>query len=386
MSENDVIPDKLGKAEGLWLYHDNTRALSDGTQKTKLLQNVTIKGTEYSSEEFKIIRTAYATDVKEIFYVLTAGENAYAYHYNYKNGNSGYLCTLNSDKTDILVSESYVLFKSDKDGVLFNHDLTIISDELIGFNMPSWDYIKLSSGSNYPYKFLCYYCNFPYKMEFGNGRMNFYYFDGEAVNVLEELNDSSIFISENHVYFLNDGFSLNAATNEKIEIENYERLEYPYYADGTLYGLAPRVSANRYNEYKLISLRDGKMEQLYDFGELTRSIEMSELKIKVAGEKTRYDKYYKLDTQTGKLISIKESEYNKTEEKRFHTIEVEGYTFYITTKNYGGSFIGALTPQKTCWYLNRKKGDKTEIMQYLLEDDIVEGTGSRYFYDDICNF
>ena len=383
----DVIPKKLGKAEGLWLYHENTRALSDRTQKTELLTSVTIEDTQYGAEEFKIIRTEYATDVKEIFYVLTVGEGVYAYHYNYKTHQSGYLCTLNSSKTEILVSESYILFTSQKDGVLFNHDLTIISDELNGFNMPSFDYIKLSSGSNYPYKFLCYYCNFPYKMESGNNRMNFYYFDGEDLNVLEELNDSSIFISGNYVYFLNDGFSLNAATNEKNQIEKYDKLQYPNYDNGTFYGLVSRVCASRYYEYKLVSLHDGKLELLYDFGEITSAIEMNGLKIKVTGVKTRYDKYYKLDTKTGKLVSIKESEYHKTEEKHYHTIEVDEYTFYVTTKNYeGGIGIGALNPTKTCWYLNRKKGNKTEIMQYLLEDAITEGTGSRYFYDDICDF
>lgn len=383
LSEDDVIPDKCGKAEGLWLYHENTRALSDGTQRTKLLTNIAIGGAEYSAEEFKIIRTDYATDVKEIFYVLSVGESVYAYHYNYRTQQSGYLCTLNSPNTEILVSKSYVLFTSSQDGVLFNHDLKLLSDELIGFDMPSWYYGKTSGSSGYPYEFFYYYCNFPYKKEPNHGYMNFYYFDGKEVQLLEDLYDSGIFVSGNYVYFLKYGYSLNVETNGKIQFEKYDRFSYPIFEDGIFYALAPLKDTR---EYKLISLHGGELEVLYDFGETTRAIEMNGLKIKVPGSREIYNKYYKIDTKTGKLVRIKKTEYNKTEELHARTIEVEGCTFYITSKKYGGSFIGALTPQKTCFYLNRKMNGKTEIMQYLLEDDLEKSTGKNYFYDDICNF
>ena len=385
LSDKDMIPDKLGKAEGLWLDHENTRALSDGTQRTELLTSVTIEGAEYSAEEFNIIRTDYATDVKEIFYVLTVEERVYAYHYNYRTQQSGYLCTLNSAQTEILISESYILFTSSRDGALFNHDLNIISDELIGFDMPSWDYGKMSGGSDYPYEYFCYYCDFPYKKESieGSGYKNFYYFDGKEVRLLKDIQDSGIYISGKYAYFLKYGFSLNVETNEKIEFEKYGRFSYPNFEDGTFYGMAPLEGTR---EYKLISLHNGEVEIIYEFSEAARKIEMNGLKIKVAGSREIYDKYYKIDTKKGKLISINKTEFNRTEERHTHTIEVEGYTFYITSKQYGGSFIGALTPQKTCYYFNRKKNGKTEIMQYLLGDNTVKNTGKNYFYDDICDF
>ncbi|MDE7181841.1 MAG: hypothetical protein K2O41_02255, partial [Clostridia bacterium] len=357
LSEADVIPDKLGEAEGLWLYYENTRALSDGTEQTELLKAVEIDGIEYGTGEFEITYTAYAVNTKEIFYVIIADENVCAYHYNYGTGQSGYLCSLNSDYVQLEVSESYVLYTSSQDGILFNHELTVIDGDFTDFNISDDIVSKWDTKNN-----------------------DLIYFDGSEIRKFSShVAQVRPTVCGIYIYDFDQNVSVNTRTGEQFSLECIEDSQPKLYvADGTVYALMRNVY-----DYSLYKFVDGKAIFLYDFGECkyVKGIEMTGLKFKVYGDRTKDDKYYVYNPDNGKMNKISSSEYYQSkEEKHYRTIEVEGYTFYLTFKDYGGSAIGALTPSKTCCYLNREKDGKTEIMQYLLD---VPG-GTRYFYDDIC--
>ena len=58
-SREDCIPETLGKAEGLYLYYDNYRSLTDGTQTERLLGDITVEGETYTEEEYQIGSLAY---------------------------------------------------------------------------------------------------------------------------------------------------------------------------------------------------------------------------------------------------------------------------------------------------------------------------------------
>ena len=56
---DDVIPKKLGVQEGLWLYHNNTRSRTDGTEKHTILKTVEYAEKSYGTDSFKIHKLIY---------------------------------------------------------------------------------------------------------------------------------------------------------------------------------------------------------------------------------------------------------------------------------------------------------------------------------------
>ena len=68
--KEDCIPETLGVAEGLYLYYDNYRSLTDGTQTERLLNDITVDDVTYAVDEYYINQIEYMTNKKEIFYCL----------------------------------------------------------------------------------------------------------------------------------------------------------------------------------------------------------------------------------------------------------------------------------------------------------------------------
>ena len=66
----NLVPKSLGETEGFYLYQDNERCLTDGTQRETILCEVTIDGGTYTENQFEIVSIEYMQEKKEIYYLL----------------------------------------------------------------------------------------------------------------------------------------------------------------------------------------------------------------------------------------------------------------------------------------------------------------------------
>lgn len=380
---NSVVPKKLGKAEGLWLYYGNTRSLSDGSNMTELLTSVIIDGTEYFADEFEINDIAYATDTKEIFYVIVVEKNAYAYHFNYQTQQSGYLCNLKSTKTTIQVSASYILFKSSVEGILFNHNLDCLGNNFVGFSIVYNNESKFAPDSDVIYK-----------VEDSETQTIIYYFNGQKIGTYITYRYARWCWVGDYLYDFYNSKAINIFTGESTQLLGIEDYTYikSYYNGGVLYVLMFKEDTD---EYAYFSFAEGRAHFIFDFGECkfrslyASGVSMDKFEFIVRGDYEDNevgvpdDKYYRYNPETGEMKSIHRSQMNfdTDESMQYYQYETNGYTFYLKYRSYDKSF--GITPCKWCCYLYRetKKGKK-EILQYQLDINFR----GRYFYNDICEF
>jgi DNA (cytosine-5)-methyltransferase 1 len=108
----DLIPEKLGEAEGLYVYYDNYRSLTDGTQRETLLDEIVLDGNIYPEAQFSIQSLKYVTTEKEIFYAVKIPGNEkdtyHLWHYNYDSKESGLIYSFENTIT-LDVSDDYVV-------------------------------------------------------------------------------------------------------------------------------------------------------------------------------------------------------------------------------------------------------------------------------------
>ena len=394
-SEADVIPDALGESEGLWLYCGNTRSLTDGTMEGTLLASVTVDGAQYGEEEFQIITYRYVRATCEIFYVLLIGGQYRAYHYNYSTKASSDLCALPPAERiydyQISVSSSlvYILNTRTGDGVICSPEAQILYEDFPDGTLDGDIVYRISS-----YDFI-------------------YFKDGEfhQIPLNTSYHSSAYHRYGNYVYFFGDaacGFDLT--TKELFPLtainESGNRVSYPdiYCADGTFYFMAVNYVSRFDGEAEhLTSLYrvSGKTAQLvYEFGDAPRGMRMgiegNEFYITQYGPRERQSKYFVYHTDTGEMKRSSKSQsgrgttpedLQKAEDaaKKAQNLKAElsvgEYVFYVTSIDYDdqpGMFGRHYT--KTCYYLMRDSGGKSEILQYSLN-----GNGGR-FYDDIREF
>lgn len=373
-SEESVIPKELGKSEGLWFYYGNTRSLSDGTISTELLTSVFIDGTEYLSDELEINDIAYATDTKEIFYIIAVGNNAYAYHFNYQTQQSGYLCNLKSTETKIEVSASYILFVSSDEGILFNHYLNLLGDNFVGFHIPDNS-------------------NIVRKVDYGEDERIIYYFDGHKIVEYSTYSYGWLGCVGTYMYDFYNSKAINTATGEEIplvEADEYPNVKSSYYNDGILYVLMKKEGTD---EYAYFSFIDGRVQFIHDFGECKylSGVSMDKFEFTVYGEYkdnvvgVPKDKYYRYNPETGKMKKIFRIQRctDTDESAQYYQYETNGYTFYLKYRSYDSYLLGGSTPCKWCCYLYRESAKvKKEVLQYKLNISF----GEQCFYNDICNF
>ena len=386
--EADCIPEKMGKAEGLYVYYNNYRSLTDGTEKETLLNEITVDGATYLEDEFKIYSVQYMTEKKEIFYsIKTHKENEetryFLWHYNYDTKDSGLLYEFNNDFY-LSVSETYIFAKeSNLSGILFDGNLNIVEQELNG------DYVL--------FKNLLYsYAN----KEF------LWWKDGQFYSVKTQtaINYfSNVFVTKNYAYlFLSqDVYLIDINTGEykvhhftdgdyylehnryNLDFENSQAVYYFL----TYSNLSEEVAVANETGCKLWSVKGLEIEYLYTFDEKYEvSFDPSNEKyinltlfyykeetIFSKGE-TRYsDGYY--DVEKKKFVKNRQQTIPTYPKERFVVGE---YEFYVDSVPYGG-----ILTDNRCYYLHRVHNGEDEILQYHFVNNSTKNEPNPVEFDDI---
>ena len=378
-TREDVIPETLGEREGLYLYYNNYRSFTDGTQTERLVNDITVDGVTYTTDEYYINDIQYMINTKEIIYSITTKKyDEYKYflwHYNYDTKESGLIRSF-TNYVMISVSDLY-LFAQSRDprtdtyleGILYDHDLNFVQNNLGEY--------QLNNDMLYSYDGLFKW----YK----NGKFFQVAISG-AKSWPNQLtfNGSYAYIFPEHCIY-----AINLDTGEYTKT-NYNSGE-SIFVHSNDYGKAVTSGENLYS-ISYTKLTEGKWEKfpLHTGCYLWRMNKLNAERIytfpshlevnftqycndKYINFKTVYAVKYPFDTnisekrgsayfdvENNKYIMNKRMEIPK-EEKNFCVGE---YEFYVDYDTYG-SF---LFPDK-CYYLHRVKDGKDEILQYYLEQD-----------------
>ena len=394
-SEADVIPEELGTAEGLWLYCGNKRSLSDGTGEETLLTSVTIEDMTYSEEEFDVITYKYVRDTHEIFFVLSIDGQYRAYHYNYLTKESSDLGALpRAEKTyDYTIAASsslvYILNTRTHYGVIFSPEAQLLYEDFYDGTLDGDIVYRISS-----YEFI-------------------YFLNGEfhVIPLDTSFRSSEYFRCGKYVYFIGkEACGVNLETEEDFPLiannENDGNLHIAdfYIKDGVLYAMTINYVFRRDDETEhltsLFKISGETAQLIYDFGNAPHGMRMG-----IEGDIIYFTKYgsrswqakcFVYDVNTGKMKSVnsknsgkgktpedirKQEAANQREANLRAELTVGEYTFYVTSIPYDdqpGMFGTHYT--KTCYYLMRDHGGKSEVMQYNLDQNY------GHFYDDIGDF
>ncbi len=386
-SEEDVIPTKLGKAEGYWLYRENTRMRTDGSEAEPILTSVEIGETTYASEEFTVTDAAYIRDTFEIFFVIGLNESQYVYHYNYLTKTSACLYALPAGEDYRVSTTNMLAYVSDEEtrfGVLFSRSAQLLyedfygeldGDILMNFN-GGFQWIKNGELHAVEGKFNKVGGDFNKRDYIKNG--NFvYFFTTQRLTAIDLTTGKSTTVLEMH------------ADSGRVDIENT-------YSDGdNLYLLTKHAIGDNEQVYRAYRINGASVEQLFDFGNnhhphgVVMTVDGTRLYFQQKLRVDLFNKYYSYNMQTGEKKRIRRSECNGVGiskyiselQKQKATVTVGDYSYYVTSIDYCDEpdmFGSHYT--KTCYYLMRKSGGREEVMQYSLSEN------GGYFFDDIREF
>lgn len=394
-SEAEVIPDAMGKSEGLWLYKGNRRSRTDGTEAETLLSTVTVGETAYGEDEFKVVSYAYARETSNIFYIIQIGEDCRLARYDYQTKLSSDLYDLpdvenpRDYKIEISDSLAYVNMKNDETsfGVIFSNAAQLLYEDFCG-----------TLDGNIVYRF--------------SGEYAFeYYFGGEKHEITLDKNRSrnELQKSGNYFYLFSSSpacaaivIDLEAEKTSYLSLFDTTADKYRSYKDfyrlnGSLFVLTNTYDNDKDKDerlYQFIRITGTSAEVAYDFGDVSYGVTMSvdgDLIYLLQGSGRDYlKKYYAYDSVTGSIKRVgkrtfekgKSTETLKNEaEARQKELSINGYTFYVISIGYDDQpgLIGTHYT-KTCYYLMRRCVGAEEIMQYNLNKN------DGYFFDDIREF
>ena len=377
----DCIPKTLGKAEGLYLYYDNYRSLTDGTKTERLLNDITVNEVTYSTDEYEIANLAYMTSKKEIFYSLEtqkAGEETkyFLWHYNYDTKENGWLYTF-EDNMVVYTSEYYVLardydgYGGTKQSVLFDGDLNFISDEFSGgkfrleddylycentVGMFAWwkdgkffeirtEYEEITTNDilltgDYAYLF---YGNKLFLVDMNTGEYKTHLFsDGETMY------DRTGYMGR-RAYFDHRGDKRYCITSSEQRETNYEFL--PLHTSCTLWVL------EKLEITRLYAFDEKYQVEFSDCNDNYLNFEIERYNPLMQDKSDTLHGYYDLETNRfvkGKTQAV------KREEAYF---QIGEYEFYTNSVHYG-----PIMWNFRCYYLHRIYNGKDEILQYHFDE------------------
>ncbi|MDE6411268.1 MAG: hypothetical protein K2L02_01875 [Clostridia bacterium] len=346
--EADVIPDKLGTSEGLWLYKGNTRTRTDGTGEESLLTSITVDETEYGEEDFEIVYYTYIRKSSEIFYIIQIGDDCRLCHYNYKTKESSDLYDLPDTQTpqsDLVEMSDSLVYVADR--AIFSYNAELMYDDYHGtldgnivYNLKGKEFEYVMNGEKHVIKLGSSFAKNAYQ-RYGN----YVYLLGSEVYAInldtEECTTLSVFNTGDDIY---------------LGYKDY------YYMDGSLYVLTRSYSRN-YNTderyFQFIRITGASASVVYDFGaasSMYMSIDGSTIYLEKDEKGDREYQYAAYDSKTGELkrASSKEFENGKTTsdlkkpEKisgHIRSLTVGEYTFYVDSIGYDkeiDGFMGGL--------------------------------------------
>lgn len=407
--KEDCIPKELGTAEGLYVYYDNYRSLTDGTQTERLLNDVVIDGVTYTADEYEIQSLKYMQSQKEIFYSLQAqkqgeAEKYVVWHYNYDTKQDGLLYEFEENsifQTVVETSENYLYaycyngYGGVMKGVLFDGDLNLISDEF------EWERYRLKGD--------CVYDSNPVE-EFKwwkNGQFGRVETVNRKVRTMTVTDNYAYLMYENEIFLIdtNTGEHKSYTLGETEKINDCTVWKDRYYAaDGeSCYFITSSQTTLTNVAYfslqtgcKLYRLRGVEMTCIYTFAPayevrfksfdkrcLNLEMERFETHLIRNDKVEDYSAYYDLEKGTFVMGKTQKAESIYTKHRR---MTVGKYEFYTSDLEYQD---GAIWDPAYCYYLHRVTDGKDEIMQYhFTKDDDLGGYDTRLrnpvLFDDIC--
>lgn len=370
--EQAMIPETLGAPEGFWLYKDNERMRTDGSERERLLDEVTLDGVTYSADEYSINRYSitYCMDTQTFFCFVTVleEERCYVVMYDYAMKVAMQLGTQDNWRY-ISVSDDYVYISSypeEGGSALYTHRGELVV-EGVGNGLKrdfvyAWDY------------------------DYDTDVTTFTYWRNGETHVVSHADWDWMDLLRDDVAY--DGTLYATMGNGKVVVLNMdteEFTEFPLEGDVIWHGvkmedgiyfltygkLKVTSFGDKLSKFKLYRYRDGKVEKIADFPEKL------DVDIDTYGDgiinfyTSRLGKTYHYSVAEGKLkkknVEIDTNEYFTCGE----------YTFWQEDKRFG--FFNT----KTCCYLYRRHGDTVEVMQYAYESTHSHELDPLSFFDDI---
>lgn len=389
--KEDCIPDKLGETEGYYVYYNNYRCLTDGTQTEKLLSGITVDGVEYTDEEFEIWDWAYMTSRKEIIYFLATNKEGedrkyFLWHYNYDIKESGLLYTFEQGMSLVLSEKYCFVYDYDngerKDGILFDWNFNVVEEDLDGYYLRG----EILYGYNYGESTLFWWKDGNYFSVQVEGRL-FYenvLFWGDYVYLFPEQGTDKVYAvdlntGEATIHTFENGEKFLDCTGDRGAVTKGDNVYFITYTTETPteYEIFPLEAG-----CALWALNGTELKHVYTFSEkyeVTFASYSNEENINfnmeyIINKKGQTDyifAYYNLNKN--KFVKDFYGQYEYPDEPR---LKVGEYEYYVDTKSYGG-----LMNSKRCFYLHRVNGSKDEILYYYFDEK--DGTLNPLEYNDI---
>ena len=376
LTKEDMIPEKLGEPEGLWLYLSNERMRTDGSEREYLFDEIRLNGETVA--DFSVFQYEYCTDTDKVFFSLELEEGYCLYLYDYIE-KSGEVLWQAESRIRMEGSDQYMYVQSDQDGCLYQRDGTLVSSKI---------------GSDFTFRDGLLYCA-------RRGTSQFIWWQNGSLHyvALTPAAQEAFYYSYHHIGVQNNRFIFRSVTAVYLIDLAWERLmsssfegdwDRARWMDGTYYILTYSLRDNdtkTSHGFRLYALQDTSLRLVYTFP--------SEKHISFLTSGNGYINFLYEDLPKWKtswngqytwLEEGKSSEYyydvadgevykgniDVAEEPKADDVFVCGeYTFAVSSRHYGGMFSSGY-----CYYLNRKKGNTTEIMQYSFEN-------KGHFFDDI---
>lgn len=389
-TREELTPESMGEAEGLYLYVGNYRSLTDGSQREEILKEVVVEGQTYSSDEFEINNIEYVQEKKNIFYLIEIPkDDNYIYvflKYDYDEKES-LIIDVFYYGMDLYRSNYYIYLrgerKGQKCGQLYDLDGNLIATELLDYYLHDDILIKPFGGILYWWK------------------------DGKNFKFLKA--SSNYFYHKDYLYIFGVGviYICNASTGETVEHALTSTEKYlssaETYKEGwttesedffviTYSKISELRGRKSFTGCKLYKLNGASLTFLHLFDpdyevrfkqaatEERASIVLEEI---VPYGKDSVDfrqKYAYLNKKTGKVHSdFLLSSVIETEKTIFRDLTVGEYRFYVTRVSSNHIMFAYY-----CYYLHREHNGKDEIINYWMPEEDEYREFNLVLFDDIC--
>lgn len=385
--KEDCIPEKLGQTEGLYLYYNNYRSLTDGTQTETLVSEITVDGVTYTDEQFRIEDVEYVTSQKEIVYSIAyPQEEEWAYciwHYNYDTKESGLVMKANTF-SNIQSNENYVCitfgYAYTPNVVLLDMDLQVVEDSFVGMYVFQYDYV--------------------YKQPYYNVGKFEWWKDGKFYEIQtpkKQIEGFCTYTTADYAYSFYDNvlylIDLNTGEYKTHTFPQSEVLKEWHgirQIGDKVYCITTSQITQTDLEYfpletgcKLYCMQGLNISHVYTFKEeyqmefnsnneryLNFDIEQFKTYLLKESKTEKFHGYY--DLQENKFIKGKTKEVEKANEN----FKIGEYEFYTSNVKYG-----PLMGNYRCYYLHRITNGKDEILQYHFDESNGQALNPVLFED-----
>lgn len=383
---DDYIPETLGEPEGLYLYNGNIRSLTDGSEQTEILDEITLGDSVYKSDDFKINSIAYMTETNEIFYSLSVDNKCLVWHINYKSKVSEFLYEFPEGEQAYLEANNYyILAQSNSTGILFDKNTEIINDTFCGFTL---DQDVLYKIDNETFEFwkdgkftkVDIQLQSKYYKAFYLGNYFYIFGNEKAVSVSLDSGKTKFFdLFENSEGDVCGIYRWAAMDNALffILIGNYNTL---WKAENGVFEVV-----HAYSDKNCPNIKNGEVYEesrltIKDYGKGIVNFSYS-CCWRRGSEYLYHNHSFYYDTESGKVKEGKKTIPASEPE----VLIVGDYSFYITKRYYGHPLWGSFAGETGYYYyLNREKDGIKNIMQYKYVSS--SGNETDKMFDDICEF